>query len=168
MTSDGTNTYSYDAANRLIQVAYPGDGNYSSFVYDAFDRNVMIQEYAEGALTSSKQFIWTSRRSECRDGAGNVLNQYFAFGQTDEDNSFYYTKDQLGSVRQMTDVSDNIQATYEYDPFGQQSVNQNTLESDFGFSGYYKHGTSGLCLTHFRAYNRVRSTTCWRVKTEAS
>ena len=34
MTSDGTNSYAWDAENRMIKITYPGSSNFSSFVYD--------------------------------------------------------------------------------------------------------------------------------------
>ncbi len=42
MTGDGTNTYEWDAENRLIKINYPGMGNNGQFVYDGFGKNVEI------------------------------------------------------------------------------------------------------------------------------
>ena len=44
MTSDGTNAYKYDAENRLVEIDYPGSGNYSSFTYDGLGQNAQIVE----------------------------------------------------------------------------------------------------------------------------
>ena len=40
MLSDGTNSFAWDAENRLIKVTYPGSGNNSQFTYDPIGRNV--------------------------------------------------------------------------------------------------------------------------------
>ena len=58
MTSDGTNTYEWDAENRLIKINYPGNGNSSQFVYDGFGKTGEILEYSASSLTSTRRFSW--------------------------------------------------------------------------------------------------------------
>jgi YD repeat-containing protein len=58
MTSDGTNSYSWDAENRATKIVYPGSGNTSQFAYDALGRNVSIVETVSGSVTSTKPFVW--------------------------------------------------------------------------------------------------------------
>ena len=88
MTSDGTNSYSWDAENRMIKITYPGTGNYSAFSYDGLGRNVDIVETTSGSVTSTKQFVWCedSKRPyqacEERNISGAVTKQFFANGQT--------------------------------------------------------------------------------------
>jgi RHS repeat-associated protein len=154
MTSDGTNTYQWDAENRLTQINYPGSGNYSQLVYDGQNRCVQITEYSGGALTSTKQLVWCGARiCEARDASGNPLNQCFSLGQTISNANYYYIFDRLGSVRQVQDSSGNLQATYDYDSFGRVSKTQGYLSSDFQFARYYTHAPSGLNLSRTRAYN---------------
>ena len=85
MTSDGTNSYAWDAENRLIKVTYPGSGNYSAFAYDALGRNVLIQEYTSSSLTSTRQFVrdFGTRLRESRDSSSSIISQYFKRGQLD-------------------------------------------------------------------------------------
>lgn len=65
-----------------------------------------------------------------------------------------YTKDYLGSIREMTDSSGNIVSQYSYDPYGRQTkVGGTGPDADFGFEGYYVHQRSGLNLTLMRAYS---------------
>jgi hypothetical protein len=45
--------------------------------------------------------------------------------------SSYYSRDHLGSVREMTDSSGNIQARYDYDPHGRVNPIQGTV-TDLG------------------------------------
>ena len=157
MTSDGTNTYTWDGENRLILVTYPGTNNYSSFTYDGASRCVKIVETVAGSVTSTKQFVWCSGNTPCeaRDGTGSITAQYFSRGQTigGTTNKYCYSKDHLGSVRELTDSSGVIQAQYSYDPYGQATKLQGSLASDFGYAGYYFHAPSGLNLTRTRAYN---------------
>lgn len=69
--------------------------------------------------------------------------------------AYYYTRDHLGSVREMTDSSGNIQARYDYDPYGRATAIINTIPSDFQYAGYYEHAPSGLNLTQYRAYDPI-------------
>jgi RHS repeat-associated protein len=154
MTSDGTNTFTWDGENRLIQVTYPGVGNYSQFAYDGLDQCVQIVETVGGDVTTTKQFVWCDgKMREARDGDGDVLNQYFDCGQTISNSSYFYTKDHLGSIRELTDSSGNIQAQYEYDPYGRVRQVQGSLASDFQYANYYYHAPSGLNLAMHRAYS---------------
>lgn len=67
--------------------------------------------------------------------------------------SYYYTRDHLGSVRELVNSSGAIVARYDYDPYGRTTVITGTVPSDFQYAGYYTHATSGLNLTMFRAYD---------------
>ena len=58
MTGDGTNTYEWDAENRLIKINYPGIGNDSQFVYDGFGKTGEILEYSASSLTITRRFSW--------------------------------------------------------------------------------------------------------------
>ena len=149
MTSDGTNSYAWDAENRMIKITYPGTNNYSTFVYDGLSRNATIVETVGGSVTSTKQFVWCGNdRCEARDGSGNLLAQFFGRGETISSTKYLYTTDHLGSVREMTDNSGNIQAQYTFDPFGRVDKITEVVPSDFGYAGYYVHARSGLDLTY--------------------
>ena len=72
-TNDGTRTYTWDAANRLIAVTEPG-GLRSQFAYDGLGRRVQIVESSSGTVISTKNLIWdgmTIREErickQCRD-----------------------------------------------------------------------------------------------------
>jgi hypothetical protein len=127
------------------KVTYPGTNNYSQFTYDGFGHYVKITETVSGTLSSTKQFVWCGNQMcEARNASSSITAQYFAYGQTISGSNYYYTTDQLGSVREMTDSSGNVQAAYVYDPFGRVVQTQGTLSSDFQFAGYYYHVQSGV------------------------
>jgi RHS repeat-associated protein len=154
MTSDGTNTYAWDAENRLIKITYPGTGNNSQFTYDGLGHCVDIVETSGGTVTSTKQFVWCgNRKCESRTAGGSITSQYFSFGQTISGTNYFYTKDHLGSIKETTDNLANIQAQYSYDSFGRSSKLQGGLAADFQYAGYYVRSPSGLQLTVNRAYN---------------
>jgi RHS repeat-associated protein len=94
-----------------------------------------------------------SSTAEERDASGNVTKRFFAGGEQIGGINYYFAKDHLGSVREMTDSSGAIRARYEYDPYGRQTKVSGDLEVDFGFTGFYRHQASGLNLTLFRVYD---------------
>jgi RHS repeat-associated protein len=152
MTSDGTNTYQWDAENRLIQIN-PGSGNNTQFTYGGLSHVVEIVETVSGTLTSTKQFVWCiDRMCEARNASGTVTAQYFSRGQNTSGTNYFYTKDQLASIREMTDSSGNIQAQYVYDPFGLGAKLKGSLSADFQYAGYYNHSVSGLDFAVMRNY----------------
>lgn len=73
--------------------------------------------------------------------------------QKQKGGDYFYTKDHLGSVREMTTEDGTIEARYDYDPYGRMTKIINNKESDFAYAGYYNHQTSCLFLTLFREYN---------------
>lgn len=154
LTNDGTNTYQWDAENRMIQINYPGSGNNSQFTYDGLGHCVKIVETSGGTTTSTKQFVWCGNQMcEARNASSTIIAQYFRRGQTISGTSYYYTKDRLGSIREMNNSSGVIQSQYDYDPYGQVTKLQGSLASDFQYAGYYYHAPSGLNLTVYRAYS---------------
>lgn len=154
MTSDGTNSYAWDAENRLIKISYPGSGNYSQILYDATGIKGQITETVASTLSSTKQFVNSgSRICEERDASSAVTKKFFGLGQTISGSNFFYDFDHLGSIRDMTDSSGVVQPRYDYDLYGQKTKTSGALDSDFQYAGYYMHAPSGLNLTVYRAYN---------------
>ena len=149
-----TNTFSFDAENRLIKITYPGTNNFSTFVYDGLGRNVSIVETTAGSVTSTKNFVWSNEdeRTEERDGSGSVTKQFFGRGQKNATTKYFYSSQQISSITEMNDNSGVLISDRTYDPYGRAIVNIESVTPDFGFGGYYLHPRSGLNLTMFRAY----------------
>jgi RHS repeat-associated protein len=61
--------------------------------------------------------------------------------------SYYYTRDHLGSVREMMNSSGTIVARYSYDPYGRETLVSGTNLATFQYADYYAHQPSGLYLT---------------------
>ena len=136
-----------------MQINYAGAGNYSTLAYDALDRCTSIIEYHASSVVTVKQFVWCGdSRTETRDAAGTLTDLYFSYGQADSVSSSYYTKDQLGSIRELTDGFGSLQAQYNYDPFGRIDYLGSRV-ADFQYAGYYFHQPSGLSLTVRRSYS---------------
>jgi len=156
LLSDGVNSYIWDARNRMVKVSY-SSGASSEFVYDALNRRVAIVEKDDSSnIISTKRFVWNGLQiAEERDATNVVTKQYFAQGWRDVAASanYYYTKDHLGSVREITDGGSNQVAQYNYDPYGRATKLSGTVDSDMLYTGHYYHAESGLFLAPFRSYD---------------
>ncbi|MEW6735316.1 MAG: RHS repeat-associated core domain-containing protein [Acidobacteriota bacterium] len=153
MTSDGTRIFEWDAANRLVAVT---NGTLrSEFTYDGMSRRVRIVEKNNGVVTSDNRFLWCDGEiCEERDASGStVTKRYFLQGVQEGMSAYFYTKDHLGSIRELTDSSQTIRAQYSYDPFGRITKLNGDKDADFRYTGHYYHVTSVLQLTRYRAYD---------------
>jgi RHS repeat-associated protein len=159
LTSDGEKTYEWDAASRLIAINYNGTTNRSEFNYDGLSRRVQIVEKVNTAIVSEKRFVWNGFSiAEERDGGGGTINKRFfaegmqiVAGTTAAD--YYYAKDHLGSIRELTDGGGALHARYDYDPYGRRTKLAGDMDADFAFTGHYYHQPSALNLALFRAYD---------------
>ncbi|MGD9680433.1 MAG: RHS repeat domain-containing protein [Candidatus Obscuribacterales bacterium] len=156
MTSDGTNTYEWDAENRLIKINYPGSQNNSQFTYDALGRNTMIVEVSGGSTTGTKQFVWcSSDRCEIRDQAGIAAVQLFSRGQKVLTTEYLFSTDHLGSIREMTNSGGSVETRYKFSPYGRIETISENITSEFGYARFYAHYRSGLGLAVHRPYSPV-------------
>ena len=152
LTSDGTRSFTWDAENRLLSVTV---GTYvSEFTYDGVSRRVRIVEKVGGSTTSDKRFVWCELDiCEERDSSGAVTKQFFALGVKDGSTSYFYSRDHLGSVCELTDAMAAVTVRYDYDPWGRRIKVSGSVDADFGFTGHYQHAQSGLTLALYRAYD---------------
>jgi RHS repeat-associated protein len=109
--------------------------------------------------TSVKTFVWSGNTiAEERDSTGaNVTKRFFAEGEqriggTDA-GKYYYTRDHLGSVREVSDSGGLLKGQYDYDAWGNSVVVKGKMQVNFGYTGHYFHQPSGLNLSLFRAYS---------------
>lgn len=158
--------YDWDAGDRLVKITQQVSGTTqwsTEFSYDAFSRRVQIVERnSSGSVTSNKRYIWCgSQICEERDVLNNyaVTKRFYAEGQINYQPStvnLFYTRDHLGSIREVTDGTGAVRARYDYSFYGVRGANQitsNPIEADFGFTGHYFHAPSGLHLALYRAYD---------------
>jgi RHS repeat-associated protein len=161
MTANGLGqTYLWDAENRLVKISY-ADGVKTEFQYDGLSRRARVTERnASNTITSDKRYVWSggNQPSEERDATTNaVTKRYFPQGEqriggTDA-GFYYYTKDHLGSIREVTNSSSALVTRYDFDLWGKRTKLSGSLETEVGFTGHHHHAKSGLVLTWFRAYD---------------
>lgn len=164
MVSDGSRTFTWDALNRLVRIAY-ANGRKSEFTYDALGRRVkIIEKNAGDSVTETRHFIWDGLEiAEQRDAGNALVRRYYPDGfvtgtaATPQNwERFLYLKDHLGSIRAVFTGDENTVDVYQdYDLWGVLTVvpNVNDTPADFGYTGHYYHATSGLHLAPYRVYS---------------
>jgi len=157
--SDGTRVYEWDAENQMVAINYAGTGNRTEFTYDGQGRRVRIVEVEGGVVTSSRSFVWSGMDiCEERDNGNAVVKRFYPQGrqtlnpQLSTTNSSYYTRDHLGSIRQLVGATGTVQARYSYDLYGNLDLNGSGAP-DFAYTGHFHHARSGLHLAPYRAYS---------------
>jgi RHS repeat-associated protein len=91
--------------------------------------------------------------AEERNGSDTVTEQFFSWGEMQKSNPLYFTRDHLGSIRDVTNTAGTLEAHYDYDPYGRRSVTSGTDLIEFGFTGHYYHAPSALTLAPYRVYS---------------
>ena len=156
-------TYEWDAENRLVKITY-ADQTSTEFRYDGQSRRVGITEKdAARVVTSEKRYLWAEGAQPAEERAADgrtVVKQYHAQGEFLPGaavplNKVFYTKDHLGSVRELVDGNGTFQTRYDYVLWGGRTKITGTVESEVGYTGHHHHGKSGLVLTWYRAYDPV-------------
>lgn len=149
-------TNEWDALDRLTAVVSGNER--TEFTYDGLSRLASIRKLVNGAEVSHRRFVWCGGQiCEERDAAGAVTKRYFPQGMKVESGpaagTYSYTRDHLGSVRELTDVNNDVRAHYNYDPFGNPTKLAGDIQADFGFAGMFWSAEVNLNVTHFRAYD---------------
>ncbi len=150
-------TYEWDGAHRLAAV---NRGTHrTEFGYDGMGRRVRTIEKENGVVTSDQRQVWLGLElAEDRDTAtGQTMKRFFPQGEQiasgPASGAYYYTRDHLGSIRELTDATGTVRARYDYDPWGRRTKIEGDVDASFGFTGHYHHQASGLALAAFRAYD---------------
>jgi len=148
-TDENGNTYTWDALNRLTKITYPSTA-YTTMAYDGLSRRTQIAEYTStGTLASTKNYLWIgSEIAEERDAGNTVTKRFFQQGEQQSGANYYYTRDHLGSVREMCSSTGTITSRMSYDPYGRTTTVSGITLPTKQYAGMYLHGPSGLYLTN--------------------
>lgn len=148
--------YSFTPDNRLQFIDFFTTGSPRTyFDYDALGRIARITVFSSfGVIASEKVYVWSGNKIiQEQDSSGNVTKDYYSLGEIRNSSDYFYTRDHLGSIRELTDGSSNIQVQYGYTVFGRHLKMQGSLDCDFQYAGYFYEPTSQFLLTRFRMYN---------------
>jgi RHS repeat-associated protein len=155
------NSYKWDGENRLVHFGSAANNTGSSFIYDGLGRLVRVVDTHGGAITGDHSYTWCeSVRCLAHDNTqanSPVSTQYFDQGAIIGGNSYYYVKDQLGSVTHLVSTTGSITSQFSYDPYGNRTAVSGTVVPDIGYGGYFYHAVSGLDFTLHRAYDPVHA-----------
>jgi RHS repeat-associated protein len=145
-------SYQWDAEQRLTGIIQ--GTNQSQFYYDGIGRRLRIVETSGGVTQADRRFLWCGP-DVCEEWNSNnvVVNRYFAQGEQQLGTNLFYTRDHLGSIRELTDSTAANRAEYDYAPYGSPVKLDGNLEVNFGFTGHFRHLPTGLDLTLYRAYD---------------
>lgn len=154
LTSDGTNTYTWDARNQLTQISQ-GSNVQLSFSYDALGRR--IGKTVQGNTT---QFLYDNNNA-VQEMQGTTINPILVglgvderFARGDVTGRTYFLTDSLGSTIALTDSAGAIRQRYSYDPYG----NTEQSDSTTGFTNPYQYtgremDAAGLYYNRARYYS---------------
>ena len=134
LTSDGTNTYNWNARNELSSIT--GSIN-AAFGYDAFARR--RTKTIDGVTT---QFLFDGHNpiQELQSGTptANLLTSIIIdefYTRTDASGVHNYLTDALGSTIALTDGAGTVQTSYTYEPFGKSTRTGAATNSSLEFTG---------------------------------
>jgi RHS repeat-associated protein len=151
LLDDGERTYQWDAKNRLIEAKRGADT--WQWSYNAFDQRV--SEKKNGVVT--KRWVWAggNQPAEERDAAGNVTRRFYSQGEQAGVVKYFYTKDHLGSIREVLGANGAVVSSSRYDAWGLRTTHGVQDAASFGFTGHLEHKDLGLVFTLYRAYDPV-------------
>ena len=151
LLDDGERAYTYDYANRLIQVVsgtftttftYNGDGHRM-----AKTENGVTTNYVVAVLGLSQVLVETTGETTIRYVYGHdLLAEYDGTSWT------YHLNDGLGSVRQLTDATGDVTLAQGYTPFGVPMWNKGNGSTGYGFTGERWEAYSDLLFLRARYY----------------
>src|SRR4051812_18828412 len=126
----------------------------SQFSYDGLNRVAKIVEKTGATINSTRKFVWHGQEKlEFRDATDAVTQRNFAQGQYVGTTAYLYTRDHLGSIREMFTGGGTVVSRYDYDLYGRSTTVLGTTPTDFNFTGLYRHSKSSLDLAVYRAYD---------------
>ncbi len=152
LTSDGTNTYTWNARNQLTAIS---GGTTASFAYDPLGRR---STRTVGGTTTKYLYDGLNAVQEMDGSLSTIANLITGLGldetfvRTDGAGTFSLLADALGSIVALTNGSGVITTQYTYGPFGQVTVTGAASTNASQFTGRENDGT-GLYYYRARYYS---------------
>lgn len=154
LTSDGDNTFVFNAENRLTGVNVAG-ANPSTYTYDA---SVNLAGWTQNGASTTFLIDPNGLPNMVAeyDEADQLVARYiYGFGLTARvdaaDQLAFYNHDQMGHTRLITDHTGVVVNRYAYRAFGEEDVLQQDIDQPFRFGGAYGLLTDACGIVHVRA-----------------
>jgi RHS repeat-associated protein len=154
LTSDGTRTYTYDAADRLKTVTQ--GGTTTTFAYDGLGRRLK-----QTVGTTETRYLWCGAAiCQQRDATDVVQKRFVAEGEyvLTGTKKYLYLTDHLGSVRDLVDITGTptLVGSFDYTPYGAVARSWGTVTPGYTYAGLFAHPQTGLLLSATRAYDPAK------------
>ena len=153
----------HDPSNRIVVVRqYDADGGLlreAEFIYDALGRRIKI---VDGETTERRVFAFQNTiATVVQEGGGPAkVKQYLVgpglddvFGVRVDGVQRYVHRDEIGSVRLVTDTSGNVIAANDYSLFGSPVSSTGNNDTGLGFTARPVDSGTGLVDLRARVYN---------------
>jgi len=171
-SSIGTTTYAYDPEGDRT-AATPPTGAAASYTYDqagrltSFSQGTTTSAYtyngdglrmAKKVGTTTTAFAWDLAEGlplTIQAGATSYLTGPggLPLEQVNGTSVLYYSQDQLGSTRLLTNAVGNVAGRYTYDPYGSVASHIGGATTPFGYAGQYTDPETGLIYLRARYYD---------------
>jgi RHS repeat-associated protein len=170
-TGDGTQSYVYDGNGRLVKLFNSGTLS-AEYVYDGKGRRVIKKRYTYTIVkkkpvttitTTVYHYDFSGKLIGETDGAGAFQKDYVYLENQPlamvtkmwpGESASWYSNDQVGLPRLMTDASGGVAWHIDFDPFGnRESLGPEFVENNLRFPGQYYDSESGLHYNYFRDYD---------------
>lgn len=157
LTSDGTNTYTWNARNQLAQVSQNGSTQLS-YAYDALGRRV--SKLVQGGAPTQYLYDGVNIVQETQSSTVNPILAGLSvderFARNDVTGRTYFLTDALNSTIALTDASGTVRQQYSYDPFGNVVVHDTTISTTnpYQYTGR-ESDSQGLYYYRGRYYSPV-------------
>jgi len=143
-----TSNYTWSSMGQLLSVQQ--GNNTVSFGYDGLGRRVTLTTNIGGNV-SNEYYLWdgneiVQKRLSGNDSA-NIAAKYFgegfqALSGGNVTGNYFYTKDHLGSIREVVDGNGTLEGRFDYGPWGETTYMDysggNVAEPQFGYGGYFQ------------------------------
>jgi RHS repeat-associated protein len=140
----------WDAQNRLV--AYESGTHRSEFSYNGMNLCTKIVEKTSGVISSTRYLTWVDQGLYAEKSSG-LTKHYYGQGALELNGTpYFYTRDHLGSIREVVDSTGAVKSRYQYDSYGVQTAITQAYASSIGYAGYVKHLNSGSLMTLYRFY----------------
>lgn len=152
LTSDGTNTYTYNDLGQLTGVS--NIAGTTTYTYDALGNENSV---TAGGMTTNYLIDPTGQANVVAEFNGSTLLSHSIFGLglaaevTANSNVYYYGFDATGSTAQLTNAAGSVVDSYSYLPFGSLLSSSVTVANPFEFTGQVGDLTDGTGLISMRA-----------------
>ena len=154
-TSRGSDTFTYDHENRLLESIIGAVTSTSGYDGDGLRMSLDVDDGVNPPVTTD--YVWDVNRSLpviLDDGSNRYVYGLDLIASIDSsDDETYYTYDGLGSTADLTDDTATVTDTYSYDVFGAVRTSTGSSDNDWLFTGEQHDEDSDLYYLRARYYD---------------